>query len=204
MIKSTFYNLSEEKRKRLFEAAQKEFSSVSYHDASINKIIKNAEISRGSFYMYFDDKYDLVIAMLEDYRKIIEKRVKEVLVESNGDIFEMAITLFDETLFYSNKKELDTLFHNLFQTIHTNVEPGEERKNFNMEQHNHVVELVSLINRDLLRLEEDAEFYELMDLIFLITRKSMVKAMSKKEPLEEARLGLLRKLNIIKYGVNKK
>ena len=55
MPKKTFLNLSKEKQNIIIEASLKEFKTVLLKDASINKIIKDAQISRGSFYNYFDD-----------------------------------------------------------------------------------------------------------------------------------------------------
>mgnify|MGYP000403050715 CR=1 FL=1 len=51
-----FLKLKEEKKQAILEAAVHEFSRVPYSSASINQIIKEADISRGSFYTYFEDK----------------------------------------------------------------------------------------------------------------------------------------------------
>ena len=51
MIKKTFYNLPYEKRKRITDAVIKEFMERPNEKVSINRIIKTAEISRGSFYV---------------------------------------------------------------------------------------------------------------------------------------------------------
>ncbi|PKM87485.1 MAG: TetR/AcrR family transcriptional regulator, partial [Firmicutes bacterium HGW-Firmicutes-10] len=56
MPTSTFYNLEESKRKQIFDACVDEFSLHTFSEASINQIIKAANISRGSFYQYFADK----------------------------------------------------------------------------------------------------------------------------------------------------
>ena len=45
-----FLKLKEEKKQVILEAAVHEFSRVPYSSASINQIIKEADISRGSFY----------------------------------------------------------------------------------------------------------------------------------------------------------
>ena len=55
-----FYRLPEGKRQAIREAALKEFARVPFEKASINQIIRNADISRGSFYTYFVDKQDVV------------------------------------------------------------------------------------------------------------------------------------------------
>ena len=50
MPTQTFFNLPKDKQQRLLDAAATEFSRAPLKDASINNIIKLAEISRGSFY----------------------------------------------------------------------------------------------------------------------------------------------------------
>jgi TetR/AcrR family transcriptional regulator len=90
MPKSTFYNLSDEKKSRIFDAALQEFSVRTFSQASLNQIIKNADIPKGSFYQYFDSKEDLYLYLMEVPSK--EKleilcRVKEM--NPNADVFEV-------------------------------------------------------------------------------------------------------------------
>ena len=59
MPKDTFLNLSREKRKLIEEAAFNEFAEHGFDNASINRIVKRADIAKGSFYQYFEDKGDL-------------------------------------------------------------------------------------------------------------------------------------------------
>lgn len=65
MPSKTFFNLSKEKRNKIIEAALKEFSLNDYNSASINNIVKDADISKGSMYQYFDNKKDLYLYLLE-------------------------------------------------------------------------------------------------------------------------------------------
>ena len=53
MPKSTFYNLSKEKREKIEAAIKNEFGRNSFSKASISNIIQEANIPRGSFYQYF-------------------------------------------------------------------------------------------------------------------------------------------------------
>ena len=48
-----FLKLKEEKRQAILEAAVHEFSRVPYSSASINQIIKEADISRGKLLYIF-------------------------------------------------------------------------------------------------------------------------------------------------------
>lgn len=59
MIHQTFLHLPEEKRNRIYQCALKEFAEHPYEKSSINRIIAEASISKGSFYQYFDNKGDL-------------------------------------------------------------------------------------------------------------------------------------------------
>jgi AcrR family transcriptional regulator len=80
----TFFNLPEEKRQRIIEAAIDEFSRNSYKNASIARIIEDAGIPRGSFYQYFNDIKDLYKYVLElsSQKKIhYMKDVMEMLSE---------------------------------------------------------------------------------------------------------------------------
>lgn len=59
MPKKTFFNLNEEKKNKIIEAAIDEFAANSFHKASVTNIIDKSDIASGSFYQYFEDKEDL-------------------------------------------------------------------------------------------------------------------------------------------------
>lgn len=58
MVKSTFQNLNQGKKKRVTEALIDEFSSYSLANAQVARIVKSSGIARGAFYKYFDDLTD--------------------------------------------------------------------------------------------------------------------------------------------------
>lgn len=92
MPKETFHNLSEDKKKKIFNAAVKEFSTKRFSEASINQIIKMAEIPRGSFYQYFSDKEDIYLYMYDQIGN--EKRevaMHSENVDPDADFFEICI-----------------------------------------------------------------------------------------------------------------
>ena len=59
MPRPRYDNIDPLKKTKLLEAAMKEFAAHGYELASINRILDAAELSKGSFYYYFDDKLDL-------------------------------------------------------------------------------------------------------------------------------------------------
>lgn len=95
MPSQTFLNLDSNKQKKLLDAAMNEFSRVSYTDASINQIIQNAGISRGSFYTYFIDKDDLFSYLLDLNKKRVFVLTKKVFVSCKGDIRTSFLMLYD-------------------------------------------------------------------------------------------------------------
>ena len=79
------------RKNELIEAALDEFSVHSYQNASLNKIIKNAGISKGKFYYNFEDKkalYLFIMGMAGGAQaEFITKRMKEQDLKGK-DIFE--------------------------------------------------------------------------------------------------------------------
>ena len=57
-MKSGLLNLSTRKQEKIKQALLSEFSNVSLLEAKVANIVTLAEISRGSFYTYFEDIYD--------------------------------------------------------------------------------------------------------------------------------------------------
>lgn len=58
-------NLDEGKKKRIIECAFDEFAARDFENAKLSNIIKNAKISRGSLYQYFEDKTDLYLYLID-------------------------------------------------------------------------------------------------------------------------------------------
>ena len=94
MPKSTFFNLPNDKKERIMEVAINEFAQHTYLNASINRIVENAGIAKGSFYQYFEDKKDV-------YKYILEKSGEKKL-EFVSDIMKN----FKELDFFSLVREI--------------------------------------------------------------------------------------------------
>lgn len=58
------------KHHSLIDAAFEEFIDKSFDDASLNTILKNANISKGSFYYHYSDKEDLYISIMKQVAEI--------------------------------------------------------------------------------------------------------------------------------------
>jgi len=103
--KDTFYNLNDEKKKRILNAAMQEFSAQRFSDASLNQIVKAAGIPWGSFYQYFNDKEDIYIYMLEEISKEKQKILGNTeVLNPDADVFEIIVQRTKESLELSRVK----------------------------------------------------------------------------------------------------
>ena len=109
-----FYRLPEAKKQVIRQAAIKEFARVPFEKASINQIIQNADISRGSFYTYFEDKQDVVRYIFEDNARQMQECCERELERNGGDLFGMLEWLFEFTIHkLEESKEMIELVRNV-------------------------------------------------------------------------------------------
>lgn len=127
-----FYHLPKEKRISIREAAIREFTRVPLEQVSINQIVKDAGISRGSFYTYFEDKRDVMMYLLQDIKEKMEQICLRSLRLHKGDYFLMMEDAFDYVVTYMKEEDHMRLYHNmlfhsgLFEKMLSGDLPGQE------------------------------------------------------------------------------
>ena len=80
MPKETFFNLNNEKKKKIIDSSVLEFANNSFDEAKLSSIIKTAGIPRGSFYQYFEDKSDLYKYLFSHITDAKIKYLEDLLV----------------------------------------------------------------------------------------------------------------------------
>lgn len=122
-----FYKLPEEKKKAIRDAAMEECIRVPFEKVSINKIIQNAGISRGSFYTYFEDKRDLVRYIFSDTADKLKFFWTKSVVTHGGDLWIASEELLDQAIIFAQKGKMFQMmqsivlyqdFDKLFAEIH--------------------------------------------------------------------------------------
>ncbi len=78
MILKTFDNLDQKKKNRIFREAVREFSAKGYAKASINAMVQNLGIAKGSIFQYFRDKEGLFNFVFSRSVEIVKDHLKEV------------------------------------------------------------------------------------------------------------------------------
>jgi len=107
MSKPTFDRLSAEKKKRLMDAITHEFSEHTFTEASINQIIKEAQISRGSFYQYFKDKEDCYLHLLKvitEEKYVLFQRI--VQQSDHKSVFDEYLGMLDRAILWMEEKPI--------------------------------------------------------------------------------------------------
>ena len=122
MPNPTFFHLPEAKRQRLMDAVWQEFTSVSYMEASINKIIQTADISRGSFYQYFSGKQDVFTYILKTIMDAGKNVFQAQLTVHNNDLFAAILGMYDMLLWKHAKPRQDPAFDRIRALLRLNAE----------------------------------------------------------------------------------
>ncbi len=108
--KKAFEKIQKEKRDRIRKAAITEFADKGFIAANINVIAKNAGVSIGSMYNYFESKEELLLSVIDYGYTILEEIIFRVIAE-DGDIFTKIENLLRAAQQYSRKyPELNQIY----------------------------------------------------------------------------------------------
>lgn len=71
----------ETRRQQLLEAAIRVFARKGYVETSIDDIITEAEVARGTFYLYFPGKKEIFLAIIDHYFELVSDLVDRLMAE---------------------------------------------------------------------------------------------------------------------------
>lgn len=200
MIKQTFYNLPDDKKQRITEAIIKELEEYSYNDISINRIVKNASISRGSFYQYFDDKADLLRVILEGFSDELIEKYKSYLSESDGEIFKACEKIFDFLIESSESKNYSTAFKVVFSFTKT-AEDLLKCDNDSQCKHKQLINETKLhINYDLLLMSDEKSIECMYAILSSLLVRAWFEIFVISRNYDEVKLELLKCFELLKNG----
>ncbi|MCA1055803.1 TetR/AcrR family transcriptional regulator [Rossellomorea aquimaris] len=82
-------NMDPEKEDRIIKAATKVFAENGYQRASTNAIVKEAGVSKGILFHYFNSKKELYLTLYEDLSELFAEKIYNQLDSEERDIFEI-------------------------------------------------------------------------------------------------------------------
>ena len=205
MPTQTFFHLPKEKQKTLLKAAINEFTQHSFENASINQIIKEASIPRGSFYMYFRDKEDLYFYLLDQSNTYFQKQLLITVVKEQGDLFRTFECLFEVIVDYCSKKSHRLFFKQVFANINSRSEKRlfPVKPNVFEPQNTYKLFLEQIdVSKLSVQCEDDLE--EIVGLLFGMTLHTLVSSFTSDKTKEEIMISYRRKLTLLRDGMEKK
>lgn len=201
MPTQVFLNLPCEKQMKIVGAALLELSRVPADKISINKIIQYADISRGSFYQYFEDKDDLIGYILSDFKAHLREGLKNSLEKSGGNIFKMSQSVYDNIIAMCSNENSRKIIGNFFLSMKF-AKIG--RKSFwelfdtGDDPMRKVIE--PYIDKSILRCADDDFLENVFEMIFLSMVQSITDTFSDYANAENYKNDFYTRLDIIKHG----
>lgn len=204
MPSDRFFRLPEEKIEHIRKAAVKEFIRVTPEEASINKIIQDADISRGSFYTYFDSKYDLLRWLISDKVKMIQEFYKKSMEKNRGDIW----LVFDEALrlhinLASEPGFVELINNFVRSSMFTElIKEGVEKEyagEISDSKRTYISKLYELLDKGKCPLDF-AGFYALVDMHMMVLMMSLEAAAKDRQDFEQVKEVYQRHMSMLRYG----
>lgn len=197
MCTETFLHLPEEKRSRFLEAAWGEFTRVKFADASINQIVRNAGIPRGSFYQYFADKEDLFNYLLRDIQTQVVRAFGEQLRRSDGDLFQLPLALYDDI---TRRGERCPMLDRCFQVLQVNPGIDLQKLLSGVLQQEFPRELMERMRLERMVCRDPAYVRRVFLIVLGVLGRCVMDTLIQPERSEELRQELVGQLEIIQYG----
>lgn len=200
MPRQTFFNLPDEKKQILLKAAKKEFTRVSLAEASIANIVKEADIPRGSFYQYFDDKEDLYFYLLNDRLKERREELITNLQKHNGDIFAAVKEMLHSLLREMDEEGIYQFYRNVFLNMDYRTEKAfMSLINYNALDKKYAL-IKHLINKKNLNVDNDHELFQVVQIVSMVMTENLVQKFGKEMTDEEVIHNYNIQIKLLKRG----
>lgn len=200
MPTSTFYNLPDEKKQRLLQAVEREFTRVPFEQTSINRIVQDAGISRGSFYQYFEDKDDLFHYCIQGFILGIRDEAVAAIERRKGNVFEVAEDLLAYLLHLQQSTNRVLLEHMMMQ-MHNST---DERMQFStcLEDYQQEREIFfKQIDTSSLNLQTPEDLGYIFDILINELRSAMFAAHLTQRIPEQILQEFHHKMNLLRRGL---
>ncbi len=121
-MKKTTYN-KKQKIEKLLDASFELFTQQGINKTSISDIVEKAEVAKGTFYLYFKDKYDIK-------NKLIAHKTNQLFVRAYEALNETDIEMFEDKIIFIMNYVLDELNKNkgLVMFVHKDLSWAVFRK----------------------------------------------------------------------------
>ena len=200
MALNCFYLLKEKKKTRIFDAIGQCLQIYNYDKLSINDIIREADISRGSFYNYFIDKNDAVETYVHEKINNIFEIFKNSIAKNNYSLFDGIYNGYYQLKGIVKKQTVITIIGNLKHFIDTGIKVAYS-KAYENELKKNIEWLVENTQEGKSILNNKEKMSNVLDILMsLITNTTLKNLLSNDSNIND---GFDFKFNVIKLGIEK-
>lgn len=193
MPKLTFFNLDVNKKEKIIESAKEEFELYTLKGAKVVRIIKRVNISRASFYKYFECLEDLYFYILNKQSEDTMDILNDALDECEGDFFDAWELLFEKYIttpaLYS--KNIDRVFNLHFNDAMMYAKKYDEQLKELIVETSNKVDFTSLVIP-----KED--FYHLLSVSVSVVERILAYLESGFYTLDKARVVFEKRMKVVK------
>jgi len=93
------------RRREILEAAQKVFAKEGFHQATIDEIAKEAELAKGTIYLYFKNKRELFYSLVDEKTKSLMGLIQREVKEKNPPIKKIERIIEAQLKFFEGNKD---------------------------------------------------------------------------------------------------
>jgi AcrR family transcriptional regulator len=202
MPTDTFYRLPESKREHVLNALRKEITRSTFEAFSINSVVRDCGISRGSFYQYFRSKEDIFLYFLADYQKSILAFASEKLRSNGGDLFDALSESFRFAVRMLCYKYSRDFRHNLFCNMWM-YEILWQKGMYGEAVSGEIMDFLNAIDRSRLNLADEAELYTLVEICMTLCLKDAAGVFMADDHESEVNERFNRKLSLLRKAYQK-
>ncbi len=128
------------KEKSLYTAAYDLFTTKGINETAINDIVKKAGVAKGTFYLYFKDKYDILDKIILDKStQVLSEAIMETKLKTFTNFEEELLYFIDYIIEYFKKDKL------MLKLIYKNLSWGVFKKAY--KDYDEINEIYSMFQR---------------------------------------------------------
>ena len=119
--------IKKDKKEILMNSATNLFKTKGIYSTTVSDIVKDAGIAKGTFYLYFSDKDEVVNAVImKEANILLNKAIEESKTLENAKLSETIVFIADHVIdvFLKNKSDLEIIHKNLYKGLFSKDENG--------------------------------------------------------------------------------
>jgi AcrR family transcriptional regulator len=103
---------------KILDAALKVFSEKGYVPAALDDVAKEADVAKGTLYLYFRDKEDLFASTIMFVIDKLAERIRSNVQESMDPLEVLELVAYHQLDFFAGNRDFFCVFHNI---LHENL-----------------------------------------------------------------------------------